>query len=311
VNNREIREGFFTIKTAQKIKIAQIVCSVVLSLRKIRGLKSQAIVKRGGIWWDLDLTEGIDFSIYLLGGFEPKTLKLYKKIVKKGDCILDIGANIGSHTLPLALNTGKSGKVFAIEPTEYAVTKLRKNINLNKDLSSNISVFQIMLVADENEHLESGIYSSWPLFHDGKGIHPEHKGQLMETKGAVAMTLDQMVRQMHINTIDFIKLDVDGHEYSVLMGGKETLKTHTPIILMEFAPYLYNPKTGQFEAMLNLFSQFNYIMSDADTGTKLPMDPVYIRKIIPVGGSKNILLIPSQTKKWNGGGQKIHLGDAD
>jgi FkbM family methyltransferase len=297
VNNHEIQEGLFTIKTAQKIKIAQIVCSVVLSLRKIRGLENQAIVKRGGIWWDLDLTEGIDFSIYLLGGFEPKTLKLYKKIVKKGDSVIDIGANIGSHTLPLALNTGKSGKVFAIEPTEYAVTKLRKNINLNKDLASHISVFQVMLVADENERLESGIYSSWPLFHDGKMIHPEHKGKLMETKGAVAMTLDQMVRQMHITTVDFIKLDVDGHEYSVLMGGKETLKTYIPIIMMEFAPYLYDPVSGQFEAMLHLFSQLNYIMSDADTGKKLPLDPEYLRKIIPVGGSKNILLIPSERRE--------------
>lgn len=291
--NQENREDLFTIKTAQKIKIAQIVCSVVLSLRKIRGLKNQAIVKRGGIWWDLDLTEGIDFSIYLLGGFEPKTLKLYKKIVKKGDTVLDIGANIGSHTLPLALNTGKSGMVFAIEPTEFAVNKLRKNINLNEDLASHISVHQVMLVADENEHLESDIYSSWPLFHDGKRIHPEHKGQLMETKGAVAMTLDQMVRQMHINTIDFIKLDVDGHEYSVLMGGKETLKTFTPIILMEFAPYLYDPMSGQFEAMLHLLSQLNYIISDADTGKRLPPDPQYLRKIIPVGGSRNILLKPN------------------
>ena len=114
----------------------------------------------------------------------------------------------------------------------------------------------------------------------------------MGTKGAVALTLDQMVRQMHINTIDFIKLDVDGHEYSVLMGGKETLKTYTPKILMEFAPYLYDPMSGQFEAMLHLFSQLNYGMSDADTGKRLPLDPDYIRKIIPVGGSKNILLIP-------------------
>ena len=284
----------FTIKTAQKIKIAQIVCSVVMSLRKIRGLKNQAIVKREGIWWDLDLTEGIDFSIYLLGGFEPKTLKLYKKIVKNGDIVLDIGANIGSHTLPLALNTGKNGMVFAIEPTEYAFKKLQKNINLNKDLASNISVLQVMLVADENEPLKSDIYSSWPLFHNGKKIHAEHKGQLMETKGAVAITLDQLVRQMQISKIDFIKLDVDGHEYSVLFGGKETMKTCTPKILMELAPYLYNPVPGQFEAILTLFSQLNYIMSDANTGENLPLDPEYLRKIIPVGGSKNVLLIPSE-----------------
>jgi FkbM family methyltransferase len=285
-------KGSFTIKTAQKIKIAQIICSLVLSLRKIRGLKNQTIVKRGGIWWDLDLTEGIDFSIYLLGGFEPKTLKLYKKIIKKGDTVLDIGANIGSHTLPLALNTGESGMVFAIEPTEFAVNKLRKNINLNENLASHISVHQVMLIADENERLESGIYSSWPLFHNGKRIHPEHKGQLKETKGAVAVTLDQMVRQMHINKIDFIKLDVDGHEYSVLKGGKETLKAYTPKILMEFAPYLYDPMAGQFEAMLHLFSQLNYRLSDADSGKRLPLDPEYLKKIIPFGGSKNILLIP-------------------
>lgn len=268
-----------------------------MSLRKIWGLKNQTIVKRGGIWWDLDLTEGIDFSIYLLGGFEPKTLKLYKKILNKGDVILDIGANIGSHTLPLALITGKSGQVFAFEPTDYALNKLHKNISLNKDLACHISVHQVMLVADENGLLESGIYSSWPLFHDGKRIHPEHKGQLMGTNGAVALTLDKIVRQLRINMIDFIKLDVDGHEYSVLQGGKETLKTYTPKILMEFAPYLYDPMSGQFEAMLHLFSQLNYVMSDADTGKSLPLDPEYLRKMIPVGGSKNILLMPSQRKK--------------
>ena len=262
-----------------------------MGLRKILGLRNQTIVKRGGIWWDLDLTEGIDFSIYLLGGFEPKTLKLYRNIVKKGDFILDIGANMGSHTLPLALNAGKSGMVFAIEPTEYAVNKLRKNINLNQDLSSHISVFQVMLVADENELLESEIYSSWPLFHEGKRIHPEHKGQLMGTKGAVAMTLDQMVRQMHINTIDFIKLDVDGHEHSVLMGGKETLKTFAPKILMEFAPYLFDDE--EFKKILIFIKELDYSLLDANTGRELPLNPDYLRKIIPTGGSRNILLKPN------------------
>jgi hypothetical protein len=106
------------------------------------------------------------------------------------------------------------------------------------------------------------------------------------------MTLDEMVRQLHINMINVIKLDVDGHEYSVLMGGKETLKAYTPKILMEFAPYLYDPESGHFEEILNLFSQLNYSMSDADTGKRLPLDPEYLRKIIPVGGSKNVLLMP-------------------
>jgi|WetSurMetagenome_2_1015567.scaffolds.fasta_scaffold85038_2 FkbM family methyltransferase len=281
------------LKTAQKIAIARVASSCVLFTRRMRGLSKLAIVKRGGIWWSLDLSEGIDFSIYLLGGFEPKTLKLYSKIVKPGDIVLDIGANVGAHTLPLARLVGDDGKVIAFEPTRYAIGKLSANIELNKELSDRISVNQIMLVSNEGETLESEIYSSWPLFEPSKNVHHQHLGKLKETKGAVAVTLDQIVRQMHINTIDFIKLDVDGHEYSILKGGKETLKAFTPIILMEFAPYLYDPLSGQFEAMLHLLSQLNYIISDADTGKRLPPDPQYLRKIIPVGGSRNILLKPN------------------
>jgi hypothetical protein len=115
---------------------------------------------------------------------------------------------------------------------------------------------------------------------------------LMGTNGAVALTLDKIVRQLRINMIDFIKLDVDGHEYSVLQGGKETLKTYTPKILMEFAPYLYDPESGHFEEMLHIFSKLNYLMKDADTGESLPLDPDFLKKIIPVGGSKNVLLTP-------------------
>ena len=105
------------------------------------------------------------------------------------------------------------------------------------------------------------------------------------------MTLDQMVRQMHINTIDFIKLDVDGHEYSVLMGGKETLKTFAPKILMEFAPYLFDDE--EFKKILIFLKELDYSLFDANTGSELPLNSDYLRKIIPTGGSRNILLKPN------------------
>ena len=56
--------------------------------------------------WELDLREGIDFAIYLQGGFEPAALAGGVGVVKPGSVALDIGANIGSHTLPLAQIVG-------------------------------------------------------------------------------------------------------------------------------------------------------------------------------------------------------------
>jgi hypothetical protein len=91
------------LSTIQKINLAKVAYYLVVVARRILGRSSQNIeVTRSGIRWYLDLKEGIDFSIYILGGFEPSTLRLYNKLVKSGDVVLDIGANIGSHTLPLA-----------------------------------------------------------------------------------------------------------------------------------------------------------------------------------------------------------------
>ena len=279
-----------TLKTSHKMALARIASSCILFTRKIGGLSNHAIVKRGGIWWNLDLSEGIDFSIYLFGGFEPKTLTLYKTVLSSGDTVLDIGANIGSHTLPLAKLVGDGGQVIAFEPTRYAMEKLTANLKLNPDLKDRISVNQVMLVANEKENLESKIYSSWPLFESKKNVHPEHLGKLMDTEGAITSTLDNVVNNLQVKKIDFIKIDVDGHEFSVLKGGEETLRTHKPPILMEFAPYLFDRESCQFEDIIDLFHGLGYSLSDADTGKPLPMDPDLLRKIIPVGGSRNVLL---------------------
>jgi FkbM family methyltransferase len=264
------------------------------------GQSEYLIAKRGGLLWDLDLKEGIDFSIYLLGGFEPLTLKLYTKIVKPGNVVLDIGANIGSHTLPLANLVGDEGRVIAFEPTRYAISKLNKNIQLNKHLQNRISVNQVMLVAGKHEHLKSEIYSSWPLFEHGEELHKKHRGQLMDTAGAIAISLDNALQQMEIHKVDFIKLDVDGHEYSVLAGSLCTLTKNRPIILMELAPYLFDEKNDEscdFEKMISIFRDLEYSLYDVNTNKKIPLSSQQLCDLIPVGGSRNVLLNPNQNVK--------------
>ena len=93
--------------------------------RRLVGGGPELVTSRQGLTWQLDLREGIDLSIYLLGRFEPSTVRCYTRLVNPGDVVLDVGANIGAHTLPLARLVGEAGRVIAFELTRYAFLKLQ------------------------------------------------------------------------------------------------------------------------------------------------------------------------------------------
>lgn len=277
------------ITTARKIALASLAFRLLTGVRTLFGLPPEIKAVRGGVHWQLDLREGIDFSIYLLGGFEPATLALYRRLVSPGDCVLDVGANIGSHTLPLALLVGSTGKVLAFEPTRFAVEKLRANAALNPELQSRIEARQLMLVGAPTDEVEPAIYSSWPLV-EAEEVHEQHRGRLMSTEGARAVTLDGFLADRQVEHVDFIKIDVDGNEPAVLAGALETLQRHRPKILMEMAPYLFDGAPEQFHRMLSLFEDLGYSLFDANTGRELPAQPDELIRFIPAGVSRNVLL---------------------
>ena len=94
------------LTTRTKIALARLIQRPLMMARRMFGQGHETIVRRRGVRWQLDLREGIDLSIYLLRAFEPSTLKAFERLVKPGMTVLDIGANIGAHTLHLARLVG-------------------------------------------------------------------------------------------------------------------------------------------------------------------------------------------------------------
>ena len=276
------------LKTAHKIAIATIASKGVLLTRRLVSLGSTAEVTRQGIRWRLDLREGIDFSIYLLGAFEPRTVRSYEGLVKSGDTVLDIGANIGAHTLPLARLVGPTGRVVAFEPTAFAFGKLQENMALNPELAPRISARQSMLVAERASEVPATLFSSWPLSAEEE-LHAKHKGRSMTTRGASAETLDDAVAGLGLAAVDFVKIDVDGHELPVLRGGANTIERFRPSILIELSPYVHAEEGYDFDDMVAFFQQRGYRFRDANTGRELPMDTARLRAAIPDGSGINAI----------------------
>jgi FkbM family methyltransferase len=276
------------LSTKAKIALARIAYRGVGTVRRALGLRNETVVRRNGITWKLELWEGIDLAIFLFGTFERQTVAAFRRRLRPGDVAVDIGANIGAHTLHLAECVGPSGRVFALEPTAFAFQKLCANINLNPGLASRILAEQIMLVDPTCRSVEPQLYSSWPLVAR-TSLHAEHSGQLMATAGAHAVTLDEYIRTRDIASVRLIKLDVDGHECSVLRGAVETITRHRPTIVMEVAPYVLRGTGQGLEDLVEIIRSLGYALKDQTTGKLLPADAGRLRLLIPEGTGMNVV----------------------
>ena len=278
------------MNTRTKLQIARALYWTLTGFRRVGGRNDSARVTRRGIQWQLDLREGIDLAIYAFGYFEYETVRAYRRMLKPGDTVIDIGANIGAHTLHLARCVSPTGKVIAFEPTAYAYNKLRQNIALNPMLASLIEAEQIMLVDSDATQVKAQLYSSWQIHDTAAGTHPKHGGRLMDTTGAHNVSLDSYVTRHKIDAISLIKMDVDGHECQVLHGAHELLQRDKPVLLMELMPYGLEEVGASLDELLELLSAHGYSLYNLDGKTALPADNS-IRQRVPRAGGINIICI--------------------
>jgi FkbM family methyltransferase len=286
------------MKTADKLRFATCASRLVRAARKICGRGDQAIVRRNGLLWELDLREGIDLAIFLFGSFERETARTLAGLARPGSVVLDIGANIGAHTLPLARSVGPTGKVYAFEPTDYAFGKLRRNLQLNPAIESRAIAIQAKLGRKGDLSSSGEVYSSWKV-SGNEPRHPKHFGIAQSTSGAVNLSLDEYGRKNNISRVDLVKLDVDGFESEVIAGGVGTLQRDRPVICMELAPYVLEERGSSLAELLSLLTNCGYRLTDL-TQEPLANEAVDLQNRIPDGSGMNVLAIP----------RNLHASDA-
>ena len=148
-----------------------------------------------------------------------------RKLVSPGSLVLDIGANIGAHTLHLSKLVGPSGRVMAFEPTDFAFRKLRRNLELNPVLASRVEAYHCFLTAADGADVPDAIYSSWPLAIEA-GLHPKHLGREMQTEAAQARSLDSILSERADRNV-MVKLD-DQDPSATFVGGNLDASRRAP-----------------------------------------------------------------------------------
>ena len=172
------------------------------------------------------LREGYDLGLPIWGIFEPVETELVKKVIKRGNVVLDIGANIGYYTLIAAKVVGETGKVFAFEPYPTTFSILEKNVKVNG--YNNVILVQ-KAISNKTGKLKLHLWDS--ASHSICDSHGSHQSIIIE-----GIRLDDYFENYDGN-IDFIKMDIEGAENWAIQGMPSLLAKNKNVkIMTEFNP---------------------------------------------------------------------------
>ncbi len=197
------------------------------------GLKGEALAKIPpvtvklffGCKIRLDLRDPMCRTIYITGSFQASDIMpLYPHLIQQGDCVLDIGANIGIFTLRFASLVGSCGQVHAFEASPRSVDNLRKNIELNTLSQVIFHPQAVSAVCGQIEfydsHLDSG-HSSLRSLNDATIVT------------VPSVSIDSLLGELP--PVKLIKIDIEGGEMLAFQGMQALLERDHPFIITEIA----------------------------------------------------------------------------
>lgn len=173
-----------------------------------------------------------DYLAYVETGFEPETVQLLGALMRPGDTVLDIGANIGC----TALLFGESAaQVHAFEPSPSTFSYLARNVAAAG--FGHVQVHNFGLGAQDGEMSLSFSPNNRSGGFVSEGVTTGN-GHTVET--IRIRTLDEAAAALGIERVDLMKIDVEGFEGHVLRGGAQTLARHRPVVTMELNHWCLN-----------------------------------------------------------------------
>ena len=188
---------------------------------------------RNGQTFDIDTRSYLEWVLWVYGEYEPDTQAIIRRYLRPGDVAIDVGANIGIHTMPMSEAVGPRGVVLAVEPLPSVRERLERNLALNR--AANVRV--IAQAASDRE----GSAQLYPPRADGGNWGQASLARLghLDPSAPIEVplvTLDALVRAQGLDRVRLIKIDVEGHDREVMAGALALIDRYHPVLIFEFSP---------------------------------------------------------------------------
>lgn len=186
-------------------------------------------------------------------------VRTFARWIEEGSTIIDIGAFTGDTAVPLGFLAGEKGRVIAFEPHPINYSILEHNAAAN-DESISIDIFNKAIMLEEGEFdflYQVDCHGSTNGGPAGNGLWTTETRAYPNPIKLESIILQDLLKVAYPNQkIDFIKVDTEGYDLTILLSLKDMIHSMKPKILMEWLPGLENG--------------INYLMKEIDY---YPLDP--------------------------------------
>jgi FkbM family methyltransferase len=173
----------------------------------------------------------LQFWKHDLSALAPELFRLADQLVKPGDVVWDVGANVGLFAFAAAARAGNSGSVLAIEPDPWLGALLRRSMAEEAPNAAPVKVLRTA-VSDRVGIVEFNVAKRARASNFITGFGGTQAGGSRRSFPVMAVSLDELGK--HLPAPSLIKIDVEGMEHLVLAGAQQVL-THRPIVISEIS----------------------------------------------------------------------------
>ncbi|MFM8679253.1 MAG: FkbM family methyltransferase [Alphaproteobacteria bacterium] len=214
-----------------------------------------------GLLFHCDTQSFLEWYIFFYGAFRPEVSRLINRMLRPGQVAIDIGANVGMHSVIMANRVGPTGRVVVFEPDPHPMGRLRRNMALNGiDWVTTVEAAVSARSETRTFYLHDDSIGNFA----NASLVAATVGKQTASVEMQVVSIDEWMRDNPLPRVDVVKLLAQGEEYNALQGMRGLIERDRPKIFFLYEPSYWQRQGLELMDAVRFFAGHGYGVQEVE-----------------------------------------------
>lgn len=214
-----------------------------------------------GLLFHCDTQSFLEWYIFFYGAFRPEVSRLINRMLRPGQVAIDIGANVGMHSVIMANRVGPTGHVVVFEPDPHPMGRLRRNMALNGiDWVTTVEAAVSARSETRTFYLHDDSIGNFA----NASLVAANVGKQTASVEMQVVSIDEWMRDNPLPRVDVVKLLAQGEEFNALQGMRGLIERDRPKIFFLYEPSYWHRQDLELMDAVKFFAGHGYGVQEVE-----------------------------------------------